>query len=110
MWCMRMKTKKWNTSIVSVIIKRILIITRLDQVIEDNRMLMMSIPGINAVMVSRWIIAAKAFHSKTAYRLPDDEWDLLSPDACIVYDIETDITQTRVFCVSYWDPESSTVK
>lgn len=85
-------------------------ITQLDQVIEENRMLMMSIPGVNAGMVNRWIIAAKAFQFKTAYRLPDDQWDLLSPDGCIVYDIETGITQTRVFCVSYWDPESSAVK
>jgi len=72
--------------------------------IEANRTRMVAIPGISDRMVSKWILHAEAITNELAFRLHHPSWAELDPSKSIIYDIETDLGPTHLWCIGLWDP------
>ena len=78
-------------------------ITGLENVSEKNRRKMLGLSGVSASMVNRWILEAKSLRDGTACRICDDAWRELRPQRVLVYDVETNIEQSKVWCIGVWN-------
>jgi Icc-related predicted phosphoesterase/uncharacterized protein YprB with RNaseH-like and TPR domain len=82
-------------------------ITELEHITEDNRNKMAGLHGIGDHLVSNWIVEAKALLEMKAYRIQDPIWNRIDLGKCLVYDIETDIYQDKLWCIGVYDSSIS---
>lgn len=83
-------------------------ITELDQINEDNRDTLESLPGSSKWHVDMWLEEAEAIQNDEIRVLDEDEFEFLEDDNVVLVDIETDLSQDRIWLIglySYQDEE-----
>jgi len=78
-------------------------IQNLNDICVENASKMIKLNGVNQNIVNRWIMEAKALEEGQAYRISDEKWQFLKLDKILIYDIETDISQTAIWCIGAWN-------
>ncbi len=77
-------------------------IDSLEKITEKNRKKMQSLRGISDVLVTQWILEAKLLKEVRAIRIADPMWREINLQNCLVYDIETNIAQNRVWSIGVY--------
>lgn len=77
-------------------------INGLDKITEKNRKKMRTLHGVGDTLITKWIIEAKLLKEVRAVRITDPMWSEIDLQKCLVYDIETDTIQSRVWSIGVY--------
>ncbi len=83
-------------------------IDSLEKITEKNRKKMRSLQGISDALVVKWILEAKLLLEVRAVRIAHPLWKEIDLRKCLVYDIETDTLQSRVWSIGVYTSDDDT--
>ena len=82
-------------------------IATLEQVGEDNRELMIGLPGASDWHVNRWIEESEAILKNNTYIRNQQELSYLKNENIVFLDIETDLAQTTIFLIGLYSSKTN---